>query len=111
MRTTNGAPIKSGKYYGLTSWRDAKESSEYLYSTYGKPSSQRMYISGISLGASVVAVYLVEEDGKHPYSGAVLFSVPFDATYSGPLLRQSHWGAYDKVLGVTPKATFAKIYP
>ena len=70
-----------------------------------------MYIAGVSLGGSLASLYLIEEDGRHPYSGAIITGAPFDAVQSIPKFCKRLFGVLNSNLGASPKATLKQIYP
>ena len=103
MRTTNGVTVKSGKSYGLNSWEDVKEPTEFIYAKYCKPFGQRIYMYGVSLGGTICGNYLIEDDANHPLSGAALYGAPFNCPMTIGGFKTRCFGLYDKVLGMKTK--------
>jgi predicted alpha/beta-fold hydrolase len=88
-----------------------KEASDYIHKNYAQPANQRMHFYSCSLGGTTVALYLIQEDGHHPYASAALYDFPFDALGTIPTFTKKLGGFYDKVLGLNVKKNFIRMLP
>ena len=74
--------------YWLNQWRDIKEPIDYIYERYccsfdsstspKKEAVRGIYAYGVSLGASMLSLYLTKEGERCPLNGAFGFGAPFD---------------------------------
>ena len=80
FRGTGDMPVQSDKMYCMTSWRDIKEPVDYLHEKYCRKQGRRMYLYAVSLGAAISSNYLLNDDASTPFSGAVTYGCPMNAT-------------------------------
>ena len=92
-------PIQSDKMVHMLSWKDIKEPTDYIYEKYVKNKGRRMYLYGVSLGATIQTHYMVNDNENTPYSAMVSYANVFAPADTVPHFKKTMWGIYDYGLG------------
>lgn len=104
FRGSCGLKMTSSQLYGSASWRDYKEPVDYLHKKYCKGldgfAQRRLYGYGVSLGAQIVTLYLVNEGEKSVLSGALILAPLFDIKKNVAFMKTSAYGVYNSLMGL-----------
>jgi predicted alpha/beta-fold hydrolase len=73
FRGASGVKMTSPMFYGAALWEDFKEPVDYIHSKYCKKQGVNLYGFGVSLGAAMVNLYLVNEGAQAKLNGAILY--------------------------------------
>lgn len=95
-------PLTSGKIYWLNTWEDLKEPIDYLYQNYchdGVDELRNLYAYGVSLGGSMLTLYLENEGDRSPLKGACCFGAPYDLKENVPFFKKNGFKFYDFAMG------------
>ena len=103
FRGAAGVPMTSPKLYWLNTWEDVQEPIDYIYEQYAIDESGRrvrnMFAYSVSLGGSMVALYLSKVGNKTPLNGAVLYVIPFNLRDNVGFFRKNFFKFYDFMMG------------
>ena len=86
FRGSKGLPITSDKLSYSGAWQDCKAILEYARNKYvSNEKNERIYAYGCSLGANILALYLIREgiNANKVIDGAVLYGTPWSAAKGG----------------------------
>ena len=111
FRGSAGLPITSGKLNYSGAWQDCKAILEYVHSKYvSDEKCERLYAYGISLGANILALYMVKEgaNASKTIDGAALYGTPWSAKKGGDYFFNHTFGLYNKVFGLHVNETIRK---
>ena len=103
FRGSDGLPITSGKLSYSGAWEDCKAIVEYAHRRYvSTEKSERMYAYGCSLGAQILALYMIKE-GRNAcrfLDGAVLYGTPWSTSKGADFFYKNAFGLYQKAIGL-----------
>jgi predicted alpha/beta-fold hydrolase len=105
FRGAAGIPLTSPKIYWLCNWEDIKEPIDYIHQKYcsgdsGSDYEQRnMYGYGVSLGSSMLTLYLINEGTKSPLKGSLGWGTPFSMRDNVPFFKSNGMKFYDFSMG------------
>ena len=95
--------MTSPKLYWLNTWGDVQEPLDYIYEQYAIDESgkrvRNMFAYSVSLGGSMVALYLAKVGNKTPLNGAVLYVIPFNLRDNVGFFRKNFFRFYDFMMG------------
>jgi predicted alpha/beta-fold hydrolase len=81
FRGAAGVKLTTSKIYSITNWQDVKEPIDFIHKKYCSGiddyKNRNIFAYGVSLGAALLSLYLVQEGGRSPLSGAIVFSSPW----------------------------------
>lgn len=103
FRNADGLPITSGKLSYSGSWQDCKAMIDYVHAKYVRVERQeRLYAYGCSLGANILALYMIREGtrARQKLDGAFLYGTPWSAAKGAEFLYNNAFGVYQKVIGL-----------
>lgn len=103
-RGSCGLKLTSPTLYGSASWKDYKEPIDHIYNKYctGQDGylKRNIYGYGVSLGAQVVTLYLVNEGKNAVLSGALILANLFNIKENVSFMKTSAYGAYNSLMGL-----------
>ena len=103
FRGSQNLPITSSKLSYSGAWRDCKAIVEHVHGKYvSSEKRERMYAYGCSLGAQILALYMIKE-GKRAcqvIDGAVLYGTPWSTSKGADFFYKNAFGLYQKAIGI-----------
>lgn len=96
-----GAKLTTGRMYSSASTDDVKEPLLSIYERFRKNSSQKCFVIGFSMGASILTNALAQIDREHNgplFDGACIVQAPMKIWVCHQTLSTSLGGLYDRVL-------------
>jgi predicted alpha/beta-fold hydrolase len=108
-RGTADVQITSNKTYSMLSWRDIKDSVDYIHKEYcckgqggsvpDKVDQRAIYLFGVSNGAICSTHYLINDAEQSPVRAAAFLGCPLDTQDNEEYFANSAYGFYNKGLG------------
>lgn len=103
FRGAAGVPLTNGVIQWLGSWTDVKEPIDYIHRTYcltqGGGEIRNLHAYGVSVGASLLALYLENEGDRSPLKGACAFAPFYCQEENIPFFKSSAMRFYDFSIG------------
>lgn len=103
FRGYSGVQLTSGKVFCAGLWEDFKEPIDYIHEKYCSDkegyNQRNIYSYGVSLGAALLTLYLVNEQERGPLKGALIYSNPFGLKKNLSYFINSLYGFYNAAMG------------
>lgn len=97
FRGADNLPITSGKLSYSGCWQDCKAIIEYVHSKYvSVERRERMYAYGCSMGAQILALYMIKEGKKacEKLDGALMYGTPWSTAKGADFFYKNALGLY-----------------
>ena len=94
--------MTSRKIYWMPNWEDLKEPIDYIHRKYCSSreyDARHLYAYSVSLGSTILALYLVNEGDKCPLKGVVQYGVPHHIKSNVSFFKNNMHSFYDVVMG------------